>query len=114
MPIDAAVLVAEDALGVLQQVEDDAFFLGVAHFLDARGHLGLGPAVDQVHLLGAEPQRRAGGIHGHVAAAEHGGDLGVDDGRVGAAPVVGAHQVGARQVLVGREDARPGSRPRCS
>ena len=61
MRLDLPVVVAEEPDGSGQELEFDAFLLGVMDFLDARGHLGLGAAVDDVDLLGAESE---GGAHG--------------------------------------------------
>ena len=62
-------------------------------------------AVHHVHL-GAQPLGAAGGVHGHVAAADHGHGLAlqVHDGRV-AVLAVGLHQVDTGQELVGGIDA---------
>ena len=60
--VDHAVLVAQDALDVTEELEVHAFFLGVTDFLGAGGHLGAATAVDEVDLLGAEAEGHARGI----------------------------------------------------
>ena len=75
------------------------------HLLGTGGELGLGAAVDDVHI-GPQALGAAGGVHGHVAAAHHGHLLAlqVHDGSVCALPV-GLHQVDAGEELVGGVDA---------
>ena len=51
-------------------------------------------------MLGTQAQRRAGGVHGHVAAAEHDDVLAMADGRVVLGELVRLHEVRAREVLV--------------
>jgi len=43
-------------IGIGEKLEDDAFFHGILHFLTTGGHLGLGPAVDDVDLFGTQPE----------------------------------------------------------
>ena len=78
----------------------------MVHLLAAGGHVLLAAAVDHRHLA-AQAQRRAGGVHGHVASA-HDDDLAaqIDGGVV--VFVVAVHEVGARQQLVGADDADEG------
>src|SRR5574344_1397053 len=102
---DLAHVVAKDALGVLKRAELDAFLLGVVDFLDARWHFGLAAAVDEVDLLRAEAQGHPARVHRDVAAAEDPDARAVPEGRVGVRLVVGLHEVGAGEVLVGAEDA---------
>ena len=52
-----------------EPLEPYAFVDGVLHLLDVGGHALAGAAVDDDGVLGTEPARRAGGIHGGVAAA---------------------------------------------
>ena len=52
-----------------------------------------------------DPQRRARGVHRDVAAAQDRHVVAAQDGRVLLGEAVRAHEVGARQVLVGRVDA---------
>ena len=66
---EPAALVADEAHGQGEEVEDDALLLGVLDLLGARRQLGLAAAVDDVHLVGAQAQGGAGRVHGHVAAA---------------------------------------------
>ena len=73
------------------------------HFLAAGGHLGLGAAVDDVHAFRAHAQGGAGGVHGHVAGAEHGHMLAEVGGGVLFGEGIGAAQVHAGQVFVGGE-----------
>ncbi len=68
-------------------------------------HLLLSAAVSQGHGVGAQTQRGAGGIHGHVAAAKDHDVLAVLDGGVKDGEVHGLHEVHAGEVLVGAEDA---------
>ena len=67
-------------------------------------HFGLAPAVDDVHVAGAQTHGAAGRIHGHVAAAHNRNGLGMDDGRIGLLGV-GLHQVGTGQVFIGGQNA---------
>ena len=80
-------------------------------------------AVDAVDLLGAEPQADAHRVHRGVAGADHRDALAERQRRVEVREVLRAHQVAARQQLVGREHAveriarecraSSGSRRRC-
>ena len=70
------------------------------------GHLRLAAAVDDVHVLRAQALGAAGGVHGHVAAADHRHGLGSCMMGVSYSSRVGLHQVDAGQVLVGGVDAR--------
>ena len=67
----------------------------------ARRQLVAAAAVDDVDLLGAQAQRRAGRVHGHVAAAEHGHLRRPLERRVAGREAKAAHEVAAREVLVG-------------
>ena len=75
------------------------------HLLVTGGQLLHAAAVHHVHLS-AQPLGAAGGVHGHVAAADHGHGLAlqVHDGGV-AVLAVGLHQVDTGQELVGGIDA---------
>ncbi len=61
--------------------------------------------VDDVHLVGAQPQRGARRVHGHVAAAEDRDSRRPLQRRVVGGEAEAAHQIAAGQVLVGRVDA---------
>ncbi len=58
-----------------------------------------------MHGFGAEPQRHAQRVHRGVAGADDGNVLARLQWRVEIRIVAGAHQVAARQELVGRQDA---------
>ena len=68
------------------------------------GHFGLTTAVDDIHVLRAQTHCAAGGVHGHVAAADHRHSLGLDDGGIGFLGV-SLHQVGTGQIFVGGQNA---------
>lgn len=102
---DAALGVAEDTLGILEEVELDAFLLGVEDFFVAGGHFEQGTAVDEVDFLCTEAEGGTCGIHGDVSAAEDGDAAGGVDGGIGVLGVVGSHEVGAGEVFVGGIDA---------
>jgi hypothetical protein len=76
-------------------------------FFGAGGHFGRAAAVDDVCVFRAEPQCGADGVHGRIAAADHGDApaAAVVDRRVEVLRVPGAHQVDAGEKLVGRVDA---------
>ena len=101
---DPALLVAEHLERRDQEVEDDAFLLGVVDLLGARGELVVRAAVDDPRLRRAEPPRGPDRVHGHVAAADHDDALAMQDRRVGVG-VPGAHQVDPGEVLVGAQHA---------
>ena len=73
----------------------------MVHLLAARRKLRLAAAVDD-RRLGTQTFGRAHGIHGHVAAAYHYHAL-ADIYRCIVQFVIGVHQIGARQELVGRD-----------
>ena len=80
-----------DALGVhlvdgAQPVHLDALALGLVELLLVGGHLGLGAAVDDHRVLGAQTAGGAGGVHGGVPAAVD-GDAAADDRLVAAGHV---------------------------
>ena len=58
------------AMGLLSSDEFHPFGLGRRDLLVEGRHLGAGAAVLQDDLGRAEAQRRAGGVDGHVAAAD--------------------------------------------
>ena len=68
------------------------------------GQLLHGAAVDDVDVLGAQTQGGSRGVHRHVAAADD-GDLAALHDRGDGIVVVGLHQVGAGQELIGGVDA---------
>ena len=78
---------------------------GVMDLFGPGGHLLARAAVEDVDVLGAQPPGRAGGVHGHVAAADHAHAPPADDRRVVVGKGVGLHQVRAGEILVGRVDA---------
>ena len=77
------------------------------HFLPAGGQLLHGAAVDDIDLFRPQAQGRAGGVHGHVAAAYHRHPAALHDGGLGIVQI-GLHQVGAGQELIGGIDALQG------
>jgi len=78
-----------------------ALFFGVVDLFDPGRHLGIASAVNDVAVVGAEPEGGTDTVHGGVAAAENGDVFAVDDGRVVVLKIIGAHQVRPRQVFVG-------------
>ena len=74
------------------------------HFLGTGGKLGLAAAVYDVDLLGAQALGSAHSVHSNVAAAYHHNAFARVYRRV-VVRVVSAHQVIARQELIGRIDA---------
>ena len=74
-------------------------------FLGARRAFLLGTTVHTVHIFGAHSNGDAAGVHRGVARTNHRHFLAHARRRVGLRVLVGAHQVHARQVFVGREDA---------
>ena len=102
--LDPAVLVAQHLGGVRQRLKDDALLLGVLDLLLTGRQLGHAAAVDDVHILGTQTLRAAGGVHGDIAAADNGDGLTLHDGRAGIL-LVRLHQIDSGQVLVGRVDA---------
>jgi hypothetical protein len=79
----------------------------VLHLFGAGGHFGFRSAINQRGRLRAQPARRAHRVHGGIAAADddHVAIAAVVDGLIEFGELVGAHQVGAREKLVGRVDA---------
>jgi hypothetical protein len=63
------------------------------------------PAVDDIGLLSPQAQGGAGGVHGHVAAAEGGHLFTPDQGGVVIGEVIRLHEVGTGQILIGGIDA---------
>ncbi len=90
---DHAPLVAEVLQRRAEQLEDDPFLLGVMDLFAAGGHLLARAAVEDVDVLGAQPPRGSGRVHGHVAAAHHADAASADDRRVVFGKGVGLHQV---------------------
>jgi hypothetical protein len=83
-------------------VELDAFLLRVVHLLSAGRALGLGPPVDAVDLLSAEPLADAGGVHRGIAGADHGDAPPERQGCV-VGGIARAHHVAAGKQLVRRQ-----------
>ena len=100
---DPAPFVGEHLHGIGEHPEADALLAGVVHLLGAGRKLLLRTAVND-RGLGSEPPGRAHGVHRHVAAA-HDRHAAADMDRRVVPCVVGVHQVGARQELVGRDHA---------
>ena len=94
-----ALVVAENADGVAEQIELHALLLGVVHLFSAGGQLLFRAAIDDVHLR-AQPYGRAGGIHSHVAAADDCHTLAHEVGCL-IPLLVGEEQIVAREELVG-------------
>ena len=69
--------------------------------LAAGGHFRFAPSVDDISLLGAEALGAAGGVHGHIAAADNGGAFPHFNGGIGMRKVISFHQIGAGQKLIG-------------
>ena len=63
-----AVFINQNLFRILEQVENNAFFLCMVHFLDPCRKLRFAPAVYNMYLC-TKAQRCPGCIHGHVAAA---------------------------------------------
>jgi len=78
-----------------EHLELHALLARVVHFLPARGHLVLGPAVDEKDLLGTQSYRGARRIHGDVPASDDRHLPPAPHGRVGLGELVGAHEVHA-------------------
>jgi len=87
-------------------VELDTLLLGVVDLLVSRRHLHARATVGQDDLLRAETPGRAGRIHRHIATADHHHALAPGDGCVALAELIGPHEVGAGEELVGRVDAQ--------
>ena len=86
-------------------MELDALFLGVMDFLGARRRLGLGAAIDAVHLFGAKSQRDAHGVHRGIAGADDGDATAELQRRVVLGEVAGVHQIAAGEQFVGGQHA---------
>ena len=99
-----ALLVADDAHRVGEQLELDLFLLGVVDLFLTGGDLFHAAAVDDVDVLRAETLRAAGGVHGDVAGADDGDALVVLDRRV-VIFAVSLHEVDTGQELVGGVNA---------
>src|SRR5450759_2833944 len=99
-----ALLVADDFGRGGQELETDALLLGVMDFLEASRQLVARSTVDADRVGRAQPAGGPDGVHGNVAAAHYRHALTAQDRRVGVR-VVGAHEVHAGQVFVGRVDA---------
>ena len=95
-----ALVVANVLDGVVQRLELDALFLGMAHLFETGGHLLFATAIYQDDSLGAHALGRTGRVHGCVAATDDGDGLAGQHRSVAAAS--SAHQVDARQVFVAR------------
>ena len=102
---DPFLLVAEHFDRRDQELELDAFLLGVVDFLGAGRHFLAGAAIDDHGGLGAQAFGGAGGVHGDVAAADDGDALALEHRGVGPRELVGGHQVHAGEILVGGIDA---------
>ena len=68
------------------------------------GHFRAGATIDDMDAFRAHAQGGAGGVHGHVARAEDRDVLAVEGRSVVVGEVVGAAEVHAGQVFVGRKD----------
>ena len=102
-----AFFVAHELDRVGQQAEFDALLAGVLGLFGAGRHFGLGAAINQRRGPRSQPPGRPHRVHGGVAAAHHNHVLApaVVERLVVLVRLVGAHQVHARQKLVGRVDA---------
>ena len=80
---DPAVLVAEHLERRGQELEADAFLLGVVDLLGPGRQLVVAAPVDDRRLVGAEPLGGPDRVHGDVAAADDHDPLAVQDRRVG-------------------------------
>ena len=76
------------------------------HFFGTGGQFLFGTAVHDVDLFRAQTLGAAGRVHGHVAAAHDAGHLAHLDGGVVVGEIVGLHQVGAGEELVGGVNAQ--------
>ena len=55
-----------------EQLEQDPLLFGVVNFFRPCGHLFAIPAVEDADVFAAQSARRAGGIHGDIAAPDYG------------------------------------------
>src|SRR5450759_656652 len=97
---DPSLTVAEDLHGFLEKMELDSLLDCMVILFFTGGHLLLRASIDDHDPEGSQPQRRPGRVHGDIAAAEDRHGLTTQDGSVRVL-VVGVHEVGACQVLVG-------------
>jgi len=96
----AAVGVARIDDGVGECHEFAPLFLGVGDLLNARRYLRLRAAVDDHRPLGAQAAGGAHGIHGRVAAPDHGDAPLLGGRRIELRELVGLHQIVPGQVFV--------------
>jgi hypothetical protein len=104
---EPAFFVAQKLDGIGQHAELDALFARVLHFFGACGHLGFRPPIDQRGRLRAQAAGGAYRVHRGVAAAHHDhvAVAAIVNRLVEFGKLVGAHQVGAGEKLVGGVDA---------
>ena len=101
------VVVSQNLHRIIEKTEDDTLLLRVLHFLFSGGQLLHGAAIDDRHFLGTQTERGSRGVHGHVAAANHGHASRTENGGGGIFSV-GLHEVGAGQKFVGGIDTLEG------
>ena len=65
------VAVSFQAHGRGQQIDVHALGLGMLHLFHQAGHFLAAAAVEDAHIPRAQPDRRAGAIHGRIAASDH-------------------------------------------
>src|ERR1035438_1091880 len=104
---EPALLVADKFDGVGQHAEFDTFFNRMMNLFEARGHLGLGAAIDQRCRARTKPARSADCVHGGVAAAhnDHVAIAAIVYRLIVLGDLVGTHQVDACEKFVGGVDA---------
>ena len=95
-----AGFVTKDFQRIGEETENDAFFLGVLDFLQTRGKFCLRATIDDGDFR-TETAGAARGVHGDVAAADHGHTAADLHRRVRLGEGVGLHQVDAGEEFVG-------------
>jgi len=86
--------------GSSEREELNTLLLRMVHFLATRRHFVFTAAVHDVHLVGPHAPRRAGRVHGRVAATHHGNALSQIHGGLLAREVESLHQIYAGEKLV--------------
>lgn len=98
---DMAVFIPMDGNRIVEQLEDNALLLSVVDLLRSRGKLLHAAAVDNIDILRTEALGATAASIATVAAADDGNRIAVIDGSH-ILLIIGVHQVGAGEVLVGR------------
>ena len=63
---------ADDSNGRCQKLHFDSLCFRFFNLFRRRGHFSAGSSIKDKHFLRAHPDGRSYGIHGYVAAAQHG------------------------------------------